>query len=980
MRFFWSSIIVIFALCASAAGGEAPFPRVPPTAADKAIQTFQLHKGLRIELVASEPMIESPVGICFDEDGRLFVVEMRDYPDLREQALGRIKLLEDTKASGHYDRAGIFADHLPWPTSVFCYGGGIYVTASPDILWLADTRGAGKADQRKAIFTGFGITTDPLNVQDLLNNLNWRLDDRIEGATSFNGGLVRRPGAADKPLDLHGRDFSFDPRTLAMAAESGGGQHGLSFDEFGRKFVCMNSKPIQTFMYDARYAARNALYTMPPALVDVASDGQDVYRISPEEAWRVLRTKLRVAGQVSGPIEGGGRSAGYFTGVSGITIYTGDALPAQFHGNAFIGEVANNLVHREVIVPDGVNVIAHRAPEERTTEFLASTDNWFRPVQFANGPDGALYIVDMYREVIEHPWSLPDYIRNRLDLHSGADRGRIWRIVPEGFVARAAPKLSKASTAELVALLDHPNGWHRDAAARLLYQRHDPKAAPLLRELLAHARTPIGRLRALCALEGQDAIEPAQVLAALRDEDPHVRQRGVLICERWLRSDACPPELWARLREMAADPDIRVRYQLALSLGESRRADRADALAQIAARDIGDPWMQAAILSSSANIEAPLFAAFANHAQSSEAGQQFLAELAELIGRRGADSEVAQVAGVIQQQAKSRDQRTCLALASALRDGVIAGHSDPDAGPARLREVLTRARAILEDSSASEAVRAQAARLLGTSNFEECGKLLLSLLRTDQPQDIQLAAVESLGRFVAPEVGPELVKRFGSFSPPVRSGALAALLRRPDRALAMLHAIESGKMKASDLTTAQQAILRRSTDPAVGQLAQKLLSARSPREPVVQKFQPALALNGNASKGHLIYQQRCAQCHRLGGEGFSVGPDLTTIRQAGKPKALVNIIDPNREVAANYLAYLLESRSGDLVVGIIAAESASSVTIRQPFGKETVVPRSEIRRLESQRISLMPEGLEEQLSDQDFADLLEFIFTAGRSR
>jgi putative membrane-bound dehydrogenase-like protein len=221
-------------------------------------------------------------------------------------------------------------------------------------------------------------------------------------------------------------------------------------------------------MYDAKYAGRNPLYSMPPALIDIVADGSEVFRISPDEAWRVLRTQWRVAGAVTGPVEGGGRPSGYFTSSSGITIYTGDALPAEFSGNAFVAEPAGNLVHREVILPDGVGVVAHRPPDEKNAEFLASTDIWCRPVQLANGPDGALYVVDMYREVIEHPWSLPDSIKGHLDLHSGAERGRIWRIVPEDFVPRKMPKLSNATTGELVKLLEHPNGWHRDTSARLL--------------------------------------------------------------------------------------------------------------------------------------------------------------------------------------------------------------------------------------------------------------------------------------------------------------------------------------------------------------------------------------------------------------------------------------------------------------------------------------------------------------------------------
>src|SRR5437660_2553853 len=205
---------------------------------------------------------------------------------------------------------------------------------------------------------------------------------------------------------------------------------------------------------------------MPPPLASIAVDGPaaEVYRVSPEEPWRVIRTRWRVAGLVPGPIEGGGRSAGYFTGATGTTIYRGDAFPAEFRNNAFVGDAGGNLVHRKILIPDGVGFKAQRGAGEETSEFMASTDTWFRPVQFANAPDGTLYVIDMHREVIEHPWSLPDNLKKFLDLNSGNNCGRIFRIVPDGFKQPKRIHLNKASLAELVATLEHPNAWHREPA------------------------------------------------------------------------------------------------------------------------------------------------------------------------------------------------------------------------------------------------------------------------------------------------------------------------------------------------------------------------------------------------------------------------------------------------------------------------------------------------------------------------------------
>jgi putative membrane-bound dehydrogenase-like protein len=339
---------------------------------------------------------------------------MRDYSERRDERLGRIRLLEDTDGDGRFDKSTVFADDLPWPTAVICYDGGVFVGATPDIFFLKDTNGDGVADVREVVFTGFGNGVARLNVQQLFNSFTWGLDNRIHGANGGNGGSItslKHPET--KPLELRGRDFSFDPRSLTMRAESGGGQYGLSFDDRGRKFICSNSSHIRAVMYEDRYAARNPYFPMPPPSLDIAVDGPaaEVYRISPDEPWRVIRTQWRVAGLVPGPIEGGGRPSGYFTGATGITIYRGDAWPEEFRGDAFIADCGSNLVHRKKVYPEGVGLKAERPNEEQKVEFLASRDNWFRPVQMANAPDGNLYIIDMYREVIEHPWSLPQSIK-----------------------------------------------------------------------------------------------------------------------------------------------------------------------------------------------------------------------------------------------------------------------------------------------------------------------------------------------------------------------------------------------------------------------------------------------------------------------------------------------------------------------------------------------------------------------------------------
>ena len=981
-------IIALLLVCGNSIRAAEPtltsndLPRFPAIEPKDALKTFQVKKGFHLEIAACEPNIASPVALCFDENGRMFVVEMIDYSERREEMphLGRIRLLEDTDGDGVYDKSTVFADNLPWPTAVFYYDGGIFVGSTPDVLYLKDTKGTGHADKREVVFTGFAEGVKRINVQGMLNSFNWGLDNRIHGATSGNGGVgksLRHPDL--KPVDLHGRDFAIEPRSLVMTSEAGGGQHGLSFDDRGRRFACNNSDHIRLYMYDDRYAARNPFYAMPACLESIAVDGPaaEVYRISPEEPWRVIRTKWRVAGLVGGPIEGGGRASGYFTGATGGTIYRGDAFPKDFLDNAFVGDAGGNLVHRKLLIPDGVGLKAQRAPDEEKIEFVASTDTWFRPVQFANGPDGAFYIIDMYREIIEHPWSLPDNIKKFLDLNSGNNRGRIYRIVPDGFKRPKPVQLGKASTRDLVATLENPNGWHRDTASRLLYERQDKSAVAPLIKLVESSKFPLARMHALHSLDGLGALKEAQVLAGLGDTDEVVREHAIKLSEKLFKDGMPSQKIVTKLQGLAADPSITVRYQLAFTLGELKGNEKIAPLATIAKRDLDSSWTQAAILSSLAEGAGDLFGKLASEAKMSDskAGQEFLKQVVALVGAKNKKEEVAQVLDFIK---RANQPGIGFVLVRALSDGLQRGGSSLAGAGADVNGIITKAHGVAVDNQMPEETRIQAAQLLAVTSFDQAGKTLLSLLNLKEPQAVQVAAISTLAKFNDPQVASELTKRWETLTPRLRTEAVAVLLAKPDRVIVLLKAIEAGTIRPSALTTTQTKFVRNHRDQEVRQLAAKVLAAKnnSTRQQVIDAFMPALNLKGDPAHGKKIYEQLCISCHRLGGEGNALGPDLVTVKNAGKEKNLVNILDPNREVRPDYISYVVETKDDESYIGLIASETETTVTIRQAYSKEDVIPRSNIRKMQSQGQSLMPEGLEVGWSPQDLADLMEYIETA----
>ncbi len=1017
----------------------AQLPRIPATAPEQAISTFKIKPGFRIELVAAEPLVVDPIAISFDEDGRCYVIEMRDYSERRPERLGRVRLLEDTNGDGRFDKSTVFAADMPWPTAVICWDGGVFVGATPDILYFKDTNGDGVADIRETIFTGFAsdfapFATNKLNVQAMMNSFNWSLDNRIHGATSFSGGKVKlvdspfvrswlkrggvgqasRPpgerasassaisttsptGAGETPalLDLRGRDFSFDPRTLEMRAESGGGQHGLSFDNRGRKYVCSNSSHIQALMYEERYAARNPFYSMPRALVDIAVDGgaAPVFRISADEPWRVIRTQWRVGGLVPGPIEGGGRPSGYFTGATGVTLYRGDAFGPDYVGDAFVGDAGGNLLHRKKLVPDGVGVKAVRPDDEQKVEFLASTDNWFRPVQMANAPDGCLYICDMYREVIEHPWSLPDSIKKHLDLNSGNDRGRIYRIVPEKFRQPKLPSMSKATTEQLVATLQSGNGWHRDTAARLLYQRQDESAVASLAALQKNATNSLGRIHALHALAGLASLEETHIARALEDPDSSVREHGIMLSEHFPAPLA--DELQAKLYALADDVDASVRYRLALALGRENSPKKAATLARILRQSgFNDPWIQAAVVSSSGQRPVELFNELSGirswqDSKSERAWEECLSGLAETIGAANRKDEIESVIDLSAtlfdapgDSANVKEQIWAMGFLNGLAEGLErSGNSLTKAdAQGKLKPIMAVAQRNASNPSTTaldvaETLRLRSIRLLGWSRSAGSIPTLAALLAPSQPESIQSAALSSLARFTDATVGTELIARMNSFSPQLRAESIALLLRRSDRALMLLDAIEAEKVPRSVLGLADIDFLRSHQELKVRSQALSLFAQQSStsRKEALDTFSPALKLAGVASRGQAIFQKLCSTCHRFGNEGHLLGPDLVTVKNAGKEKILVNILDPNREVNSNYLSYLVETKDGESFSGLIVNESGNNVTIRMAGGAESVVARANIASMQSQGKSLMPEGLETGLSPQDMADLLEFV-------
>ena len=375
-------------------------------------------------------------------------------------------------AMAKFDTRTVFLGGLSWPTGIVPYDDGVFIAVAPDIFYAKDTTGDGVADVKKVMFSGFGTE----NVQGLLNGLLWGPDGWIYGVTSSNGGTIHnrsRPQA--KPVSVRGRDFRFKADGSEFEAISGGGQFGHSFDDWGHRFTCNNSNHARQIVLPSHYLERNPRSARRLLFSTLPRRGRRrrYFASARAEPWRVVRTRQRAADPVLSrrlpPTEL--FATGFFTSATGITIYRGSSYPPTYRGNVFVGDVGGNLVHRKILTAVGATFLARRA--DTNVEFLASTDNWFRPVNFANTPDGTLLLIDMYRETIEHPLSIPEPIKKHLDLTSGNDRGRLYSLVYSGSARRARPNLGNMPSAELVGFLADRDSWWRETAQRLLFERQD---------------------------------------------------------------------------------------------------------------------------------------------------------------------------------------------------------------------------------------------------------------------------------------------------------------------------------------------------------------------------------------------------------------------------------------------------------------------------------------------------------------------------
>jgi putative membrane-bound dehydrogenase-like protein len=941
---------------------------LPAKSPAASLRCLKARPGFVVGQVAAEPLVQDPIAFAWGPDGKLWVVEMGDYPlgvDGKGKPGGRVKFLEDTDGDGVYDKATVFLDKLPFPTGVMPWRKGVLITCAPDVLYAEETDGKVKV---KKLYTGFVEG----NQQHRVNGLAWGLDNWVYLANGDSGGRVKSLKTG-KVVDISGRDLRIQPDTGGLDTVTGQTQYGRSRDDWGNWFGGNNSNPLWHFVLADSYLRRNR-HVAPPTLRVSVPEVPGAAPVFP---------RSRTLPRFNDP-----HAANRFTSACSPVVYRDDLFGPPFAGNVFVSEPVHNLVHREVMMPRGFTFRGRRAADEKHSEFLASTDNWFRPTMIRVGPDGALWVADMYRFVIEHPEWIPKDWQKKLDLRAGHDKGRIYRVYPVGKKPRAIPRLDKLDAPGLVEALESPSGYQRDLAQMMLLWRADKGAVPLLEKKARSGERAAARLHALCTLDGLEALKPSVVLKALADSHPGVRRHAVRLCEGRL---AGAPELGKALVKLVADPDAQVRLQLAYTLGEWDDPRAGRALGELLLRDGSDPYLLAAGLSSinRKNLDGVLLAVLTG--EPAAARSALIERLLALASAMGDDRATVTLLKAVGKPDGGKYAPWQFDALAGLLDGLgqrgsslgrlhREGNREVKSAVEGLAGLFRAARKLAEDEDAPTADRVRAARLLGRGldRRKEDLDLLGGLLVPQSPEALQSAAVSALGKVRDPRVPALLLRGWKGLLPSLRARVLDVLLEREDWLKDLLASLEKKQVLPTEVDAARRQRLLAHRDRAIRARAGKVFagSVDPDRQKVVDSYAGALKLRGDPGKGRALFTKHCAACHRLGGEGHEVGPDLSALRDKSAEYLLIAVLDPNRAVEARYVSYQADLKDGRTLTGVLTAETGTSITLVSADGKAHTVLRTNLESLTSTGKSAMPEGLEKDLKVRDMADLLAYLRAA----
>jgi putative membrane-bound dehydrogenase-like protein len=948
---------------------KEPGPALSP---QEAMAKMQLPPGFKVTLVASEPDIVNPTAFTFDDQGRIWITESVEYP--RESAgpgQDRVKILESTKHGGHFDKVTIYKEGLNIPAGVVIGNGGVYVTNAPDILFL---KGNGKSEKQETILTGFGRA----DRHELPNSLTWGPDGWLYGMNGvYNGTRIENNG---KTHDFTCAVWRWHPRTRKFEIFSQGTSNpwGLDYNRQGDWFLsCCVIDHLFHMTQSGYYTRQGGPY--PPQTHPLPS----------------ITTARHQA-------------AAY----AGLCLYDADQFPAEYRGTLFMGNLHGSAINCDTLTRNGATFTQHNAPD-----FLQANDPWFMPVAQKIGPDGCLYVMDWYDKY--HCYQ--DAGRDP----KGVDRtlGRIYRISFGDPPAVPAFDLQAMSAQELLKLLGNPNVWWRRQAQRVLNEKFEPGLVPELQKMaLATSDPSPAHMHALWLLVSQHALDPAFHEKVLASPDEPTRNWGV----RGIgEMETASPEIYAKLKELTRDPSPDVRVQVAVAAGRLKQPDGLPILlamlenpenardpliptiiynnlremiphrgGEIAEQIEKDPaiqnsfgetvvrWVRDAVNGlnrSPAQIVAGL-------KQSLPASGHALTDAKE--ERKVRDSlqsvlDAFSTLGVKPVEAKALfddDLRKTVSAIAAGRGGshipatVIAlWWDDPNA--------VATARAIIADPKAQTGVRSQFVQALGQEHDPANIKSFASLVYDhDAPILIRQHAVNALGAMNAPRAAEALLAHFDQLAPDLRPMVINAMVLSKSSAAVLLDSIRDKKIALTNMNENHARAINGLNDPAlskeVADVWGKVQTERNPeRAKLVDEYKKLfLSRGGDPGKGAVVFEAKCTQCHTIYGHGGTIGPDLTGVGRDNLDLVLSNLLDPSLVIGKPYYVYVAKLKDDTTVSGLLVDDSPKQIVLKEPTGVH-VIPRTQLARLVQQNISMMPEGLENTMSKDEFCDLIAFLLT-----
>ena len=966
------------------------------------VSTYEVAAGYQIELIASEPLIADPVDMEIDEYGNMYVVEMSGYP-LDNSHNGKIKLLKDKDGNGVMDEGILFADNLMFPNGILRWKKGVLITDAPYVLYLEDSDGDGQADVRDTLLTGFSLSNPHVNVNNPIYGLdNWvylshfgRIGTRkYEETFGDLGEEIRfweRPDSPRLPKNAGSKSVRFKLEENKLEMTSSKSQFGHTFDSWGHHFLTHNQNHLYHEVLAAKYLNRKPNLLIASTTESISDHGQvtEIYQITTNPD-RQLFTPIGVS-----------------TSSSGVTYYAADLLLPPYSENViFVAESVSNLVHADVVKSKGATFEASRV--EQRKEFLASKDFWARPVNMYVGPDGALYVLDYYRRIIEHPEWMSDEVVDAGGLYDGYDMGRIYRISPVETSSASWTKglnLGASTTEELANLLGHKNRWWRINAQRLLVDQMDKASVPILEKMATTDRSAFGRLHALWTLQGLKALKMMTIEKALQDENAGIRENAILLAEPNLEKSS---QLVEVLYAMVDDPNEKVRFQLLNTLGYVDSEQAWEVCEKLLFRDIEDTWVQLSALTAvSMNPEIFLQTLLSHYKKGNSAYLSMVRHLTEIVGSgselnrikdlirtalatkgpTGIELDSAVLAGLTQGLERNEGNEIIIKSEQGLLINTFFSHPSKtirehsfqilkiakEHDDEKVNNGMRKALNMAKDTNLSGELRAQMLGFLKLTDPAPYEKELQNFINPSEEPEVQIMALQVYEKLPGTEVTVFILDNWAFMTPKIRQVALDACMSENDRIELLLTALEKNKILKSSLGWQRSVQLNSSGDKNLRERARKLLT-RDDSRALAGQYQESLEMTGDITNGYEVFKANCATCHQVRGmNGVPYGPDLGTVYNWLPKDLLASIMDPNSAISPGFELWEIELNNGENLQGIIKSETSSAISLKTGPEVEKTLNRQDVKAIKSlNNISLMPE-IGDQLDQQAIADLIAFL-------